>query len=81
MKTKFRGRGRGNRSPFCPCFCCRIRSAPPAASKADVQKLVDSIKADKAKMAQFCELNKIDDQARRRKREERREEGGGALQG
>ena len=25
------------------------------ASKADVQKLVDSIKADKAKLAQFCE--------------------------
>jgi hypothetical protein len=36
--------------------------APAPASKADVQKLVDSIKGDKAKLAQFCELNKLDDQ-------------------
>jgi hypothetical protein len=37
--------------------------APPPASKADVQKLVDSIKGDKAKMAQFCEVMKLDEQA------------------
>jgi len=37
--------------------------APPEASKADVQKLVDSIKADKAKLTQFCEVMKLDEQA------------------
>ena len=37
--------------------------APPPASKADVQKLVDSIKGDKAKMTQFCEVMKLDEQA------------------
>jgi hypothetical protein len=33
--------------------------APAKASKADVQKLVDSIKADKGKMTQFCDLMKL----------------------
>lgn len=37
--------------------------APPPASKADVQKLVDTIKGDKAKMAQFCDVMKLDEQA------------------
>ncbi len=32
------------------------------ASKADVQKLVDSIKADKAKMSQFCSVMKLQEQ-------------------
>jgi hypothetical protein len=32
------------------------------ASKAEVQKLVDSIKADKAKTKQFCDLAKLQDQ-------------------
>ncbi len=36
--------------------------AAPKASKADVQKLVDSIKADKAKTTQFCALMKLQDQ-------------------
>ena len=36
--------------------------AAPKASKADVQKLVEGIKADKAKMAQFCSLMKLQDQ-------------------
>ncbi len=36
--------------------------APPKASKAEVQKLVDSIKADKAKSAQFCSLMKLQEQ-------------------
>jgi hypothetical protein len=31
----------------------------PKASKADVQKVVDSLKSDKAKLAQFCELRKL----------------------
>jgi hypothetical protein len=35
------------------------QGAAPKASKADVQKLVDSIKGDKAKTAQFCELRKL----------------------
>jgi hypothetical protein len=35
----------------------------PKASKADVQKVVDSIKADKAKMAAYCESVKLDAQA------------------
>jgi hypothetical protein len=39
------------------------QKAPPPASKADVQKLVDTIKADKAKLAQFCEVMKLDEQA------------------
>jgi hypothetical protein len=36
--------------------------AAPKVSKAEVQKLVDGIKADKAKSKQFCELAKIQDQ-------------------
>ena len=36
--------------------------AAPKASKADVQKLVESIKADKAKLTQFCGLMKLQDQ-------------------
>jgi hypothetical protein len=36
------------------------KDAPlPKASKAEVQKLVDSLKNDKAKMTQFCDLRKI----------------------
>jgi hypothetical protein len=37
--------------------------APPAASKAEVQKLVEIIKGDKAKLTQFCEVMKLDEQA------------------
>lgn len=36
--------------------------AAPKASKAEVQKLVESIKADKGKMGQFCNLMKLQDQ-------------------
>ena len=36
--------------------------AAPKASKAEVQKLVESIKADKAKLTQFCGLMKLQDQ-------------------
>jgi hypothetical protein len=35
--------------------------AAPKASKAEVQKLVDGIKADKAKTKQFCDLAKLQD--------------------
>jgi len=35
----------------------------PKASKADVQKLVGGIKSDKAKLAQFCEITKLEVQA------------------
>ncbi len=45
-----------------PAFAAEEK-APPPASKADVQKLVDTIKGDKAKMAQFCDVMKLDDQA------------------
>ncbi|MGO9544396.1 MAG: hypothetical protein ACLPPF_06335 [Rhodomicrobium sp.] len=34
--------------------------APPPASKADVQKLVSTIKGDPAKMKQFCDVMKLD---------------------
>jgi hypothetical protein len=34
----------------------------PKASKADVQKVVDGIKADKAKLASYCAFVKLDDQ-------------------
>lgn len=34
----------------------------PKVGKAEVQKLVDSIKADKAKMAQFCDVMKLQGQ-------------------
>jgi hypothetical protein len=37
--------------------------APPKASKADVQKVVDSIKGDKAKLALFCAYEKLQSQA------------------
>ncbi len=46
---------------------CNVGFAPvqaaPKASKADVQKVVESIKNDKAKLAQFCELTKLTSQA------------------
>lgn len=45
-----------------PAFA-QQEKAPPPASKADVQKLVDTIKGDKAKMAQFCQVMKLDEQA------------------
>lgn len=45
-----------------PAFAAEEK-APPPASKADVQKLVDTIKADKAKMALFCDVMKLDEQA------------------
>lgn len=35
----------------------------PKVSKADVQKVLDSVKADKAKMAAYCESAKLDDEA------------------
>jgi hypothetical protein len=34
----------------------------PKASKADVQKVIDTIKADKAKLASYCDFVKLDDQ-------------------
>ena len=34
----------------------------PKASKADVQKVINGIKADKAKMADYCASAKLDDQ-------------------
>ena len=37
--------------------------AAPKASKADVQKLADTLKGDKTKLAQFCELTKLASQA------------------
>ena len=37
--------------------------AAPKASKAEVQKLVDSIKSDKAKFAQSCDNAKLVNQA------------------
>jgi hypothetical protein len=36
--------------------------AAPKVSKAEVQKLVDGIKADKAKLKAFCDLAKLQDQ-------------------
>ena len=36
--------------------------AAPKASKAEVQKLVDGIKGDKGKLAQFCNLMKLQEQ-------------------
>lgn len=36
--------------------------APPKASKADVQKVVASIKGDSAKMTQYCAMLKLEDQ-------------------
>ncbi len=35
----------------------------PKASKADVQKVINSIKADKAKMTAYCASAKLDDEA------------------
>ncbi len=36
--------------------------AAPQLSKADVQKIVDAIKADKAKTKQFCDMAKLNQQ-------------------
>jgi len=37
--------------------------APPKVSKAEVQKLVGSLKSDKAKFALFCQITKLDIQS------------------
>ena len=37
--------------------------AAPKVSKAEVQKLVSSLKSDKTKLAQFCEITKLDVQS------------------
>jgi len=37
--------------------------AAPKASRADVQKLVDSIKGDNSKLALFCDLTKLASQS------------------
>jgi hypothetical protein len=37
--------------------------AAPKASKADVQKVISGIKADKAKLAAYCASAKLDDEA------------------
>ena len=37
--------------------------SPPKASKADVQKVLNGIKADASKMAAYCASAKLDDQA------------------
>ena len=37
--------------------------AAPKASKAEVQKLVGSIKGDKTKLAQYCEITKLEIQS------------------
>jgi len=39
--------------------------APAPASKADVEKLVTGIKADKAKLDAFCAFVKLDDEAQK----------------
>lgn len=39
------------------------KAPPPPASKAEVQKLVDSIKADKGKLDLFCKDMKLDEEA------------------
>ncbi|MFY9642916.1 MAG: hypothetical protein WCD20_01280 [Rhodomicrobium sp.] len=37
--------------------------APAKVSKAEVQKVVDGIKGDKTKMAEFCNLMKLQDES------------------
>ncbi len=61
MKTKFVAALAVFAALSAPAFA--QDKAPPKASKADVQKLVDSIKADKAKTSQFCDLMKLEDQS------------------
>ncbi len=39
--------------------------APPPSSKADVEKLVAGIKADKVKLDAFCTFIKLDDEAQK----------------
>jgi len=45
-----------------PAIAQNQNQPAPKASKADVQKVVDSIKNDKAKMDQYCALQKIHEQ-------------------
>ena len=45
-----------------PALAQQQEQAAPKASKADVQKLVEGIKADKGKLSQFCNLMKLQDQ-------------------
>jgi hypothetical protein len=47
---------------FTATFAFAQDKTPPKASKADVQKLVDSIKGDKTKMANFCDVMKLQGQ-------------------
>jgi hypothetical protein len=50
----------------------------PKASKADVQKVVDAIKADKAKMALFCDVAKLEKQAANADNDEKKQKEIGA---
>ena len=50
-------------SVLAPTFALSQQQQPnaPKATKADVQKVIDSIKADKAKMANYCSFVKLND--------------------
>ena len=48
---------------FTATFASAQSQKPPKASKADVQRVVSGIKSDKTKLAQFCEITKLDMQA------------------
>ena len=61
MKTKFVAAAAVFAVLSAPAFAQGKARAP--ASKADVQKLADSIKGDKAKMDAFCQVMKLDDEA------------------
>jgi hypothetical protein len=47
---------------FAPASGFAQQGNAPKASKADVQKVIDSIKADKAKLAAYCSFVKLDDE-------------------
>jgi hypothetical protein len=48
---------------FASMPCLAQQPNMPKASKADVQKVVNSIKADKAKLAAYCASAKLDEEA------------------
>jgi hypothetical protein len=67
MKAKFVAAAVMLAAISAPAFAQQDKAppAPAPASKADVEKLVAGIKADKAKLDAFCAFVKLDDQAQK----------------
>ena len=63
MKAKFAAAAALLAALSSPAFAQDKGQAPAPATKAEVQKLVDAVKGDKAKLEAFCKAMKLDEEA------------------